>query len=110
MSILVKIADLDLSNKTVLIREDYNVPIKNHEIVDDTRITATLPTIKQVLDEGAKVILVSHLGRPEAGKYDEAFSLAPVAKSLIGKEKGDFATVTTPKGEKNYEIKKIIYE
>ena len=85
MSILVKIADLDLSNKTVLIREDYNVPIKNHEIVDDTRITATLPTIKQVLDEGAKVILVSHLGRPEAGKYDEAFSLAPVAKSLSTK-------------------------
>ena len=85
MSILVKIADLDLSNKTVLIREDYNVPIKNHEIVDDTRITATLPTIKQVLDEGARVILVSHLGRPEAGKYDEALSLAPVAKSLSTK-------------------------
>ena len=55
MSILVKIADLDLSDKTVLIREDYNVPMKNFEITDNTRITATLPTIKYVINEGAKI-------------------------------------------------------
>jgi len=82
MSILVKIADLDLSGKTVLIREDYNVPIKDGVVTSDTRIRATLPTLQQVLDAGAKIILVSHLGRPVAGEYDEAFSLTPVAKSL----------------------------
>ena len=82
MSILIKIADLDLSDKTVLIREDYNVPMKDFEITDSTRITATLPTLKHVINSGAKIILVSHLGRPEEGKYDEVFSLAPVAKFL----------------------------
>lgn len=82
MSILVKIADLDLSGKTVLIREDYNVPVKNGVVTSDVRIRATLPTLKEVLEAGAKIILVSHLGRPVAGEYDEAFSLAPVAKSL----------------------------
>ena len=82
MSILVKIADLDLSNKIVLVREDYNVPLENGEISDNTRITATLPTLKQIQKAGAKIIIVSHLGRPEEGKYDEKFSLAPVAKAL----------------------------
>ena len=71
MSILVKIADLDLSNKIVLVREDYNVPLENGEISDNTRITATLPTLKQIQEAGAKIIIVSHLGRPEEGKYDE---------------------------------------
>jgi phosphoglycerate kinase len=82
MSILVKIADLDLSGKTVLIREDYNVPVKDGVVTSDVRIRATLPTLNQVLEAGAKIILVSHLGRPVAGEYDEKFSLAPVAKSL----------------------------
>lgn len=82
MTILVKIADLDLSGKTVLIREDYNVPVKDGEVTNDVRIRATLPTLKEVLEAGAKIILVSHLGRPVAGEYDEKFSLAPVAKSL----------------------------
>lgn len=82
MTILVKIADLDLSGKTVLIREDYNVPVKDGEVTSDVRIRATLPTLKEILEAGAKIILVSHLGRPVAGEYDEQFSLAPVAKSL----------------------------
>jgi phosphoglycerate kinase len=82
MSILVKIADLDLSGKIVLIREDYNVPVKDGVVTSDVRIRATLPTIKQVLEAGAKIILVSHFGRPVAGEYDEKSSLAPVAKSL----------------------------
>jgi len=82
VSILVKIADLDLSGKTVLVREDYNVPLKNGEVTDDTRIRATLPTINQLLAAEAKIILISHLGRPKAGEYDDAFSLAPVAKRL----------------------------
>ena len=70
MTILVKIADLDLSNKIVLIREDYNVPVKDGVVTSDTRIKATLPTLKQVLEAGAKIILVSHFGRPEVGQYD----------------------------------------
>ncbi len=91
MTILVKIADLDLSGKTVLIREDYNVPIKEGVITSDVRIRATLPTLTQVLEAGAKIILVSHLGRPVAGEYDEALSLAPVAKSL-----SDFLEIDVP--------------
>jgi phosphoglycerate kinase len=82
VTILVKIADLDLSDKTVLIREDYNVPIKDGKVSSDVRIRATLPTLKEVLESGAKIILVSHLGRPVAGEYNEAYSLEPVAKSL----------------------------
>jgi len=91
VTILVKIADLDLSGKTVLIREDYNVPIKDGVVTSDVRIRATLPTLTQVLEAGAKIILVSHLGRPTAGEYDEAFSLAPVAKSL-----SDFLEMDVP--------------
>ncbi|HIF50532.1 MAG TPA: phosphoglycerate kinase [Thiotrichaceae bacterium] len=91
MSVLVKIADLDLSGKTVLIREDYNVPIKDGVVTSDVRIRATLPTLKQVLEAGAKIILVSHFGRPVAGKYNDAFSLAPVAKCL-----SDFLEVDVP--------------
>lgn len=82
MTILVKLADLELSGKTVLIREDYNVPISGSEISSDIRIRATLPTLTKLLEAGAKVIIISHLGRPIAGKYDEKFSLAPVAKCL----------------------------
>ncbi len=82
MTILVKIADLDLSDKTVLIREDYNVPIKAGEVTSDERVKATLPTLRKVLDTGARIILLSHLGRPTPGKYDETLSLAPVAKLL----------------------------
>ena len=79
---MVKIADLDLSGKTVLLREDYNVPLKNGDVADDTRIKATLPTIEQLLEADAKIILISHLGRPTPGEYDDAFSMAPVAKRL----------------------------
>jgi phosphoglycerate kinase len=91
VTILVKISDLDLSGKTVLIREDYNVPIKDGLVSSDTRIRATLPTLMQVLEAGAKIILVSHLGRPVAGEYDEAYSLAPVAKCL-----SDFLGIEVP--------------
>lgn len=79
---IVQMSDLDLKGKRVFIREDFNVPMKNGMITSDLRIRAALPTIKQALKEGAKVMLASHLGRPPEGTYDEAFSLAPVAKAL----------------------------
>lgn len=77
-----KMSDFDLKGKRVLIREDFNVPLKNGEITSDLRIRAALPTIKQALKAGGKVILMSHLGRPSEGVFDEAFSLAPVAREL----------------------------
>ena len=89
MTVLVELQRLDLIGKRVLVREDYNVPIKDGEIEDDTRIQASLPTINHILDAGGKIILVSHLGRPNEGEYDAAFSLAPVAESLsvlLGRE------------------------
>lgn len=82
MSDLVKIADIDLAGKRVLVREDYNVPIKDGKVVDDTRIQASLLTLQQILDANAKVMIMSHLGRPEEGKFDDSFSLQPVATRL----------------------------
>lgn len=76
------IEDVQLRGKRVIIRADYNVPLDDSlQITDDTRIRSTLPTINRAVDEGAKVILCSHLGRPK-GKFDPKFSLAPVAKRL----------------------------
>lgn len=82
MTILVKITDLDLNEKRVLIREDYNVPLKDGNIEDDTRIHASLFTINKLLDAGAKIMIMSHLGRPKEGVFDDALSLAPVARCL----------------------------
>jgi phosphoglycerate kinase len=76
--------DLDLAGKRVLIREDLNVPLKDGKVADDTRIRASLPTIEHAAKAGAKVMLMSHLGRPEEGVYDEKYSLAPVAEHLGG--------------------------
>ncbi len=83
MSIL-KMSDLDLAGKRVLIREDLNVPVKAGKVTSDARIKACLPTIELALKKGAKVMLMSHLGRPVEGEYDEQFSLAPVANHLAG--------------------------
>jgi 3-phosphoglycerate kinase len=75
------IRDLDLHGKTVLLRADYNVPLKDGKITDDYRIKQSLPTVQYLLEQGVKLIICSHLGRPD-GKPDPAFSLFPVAKRL----------------------------
>jgi len=77
-----KMTNLNLAGKRVLIREDLNVPLKNGRITSDARIRAALPTIKAAASAGAKVMLMSHLGRPEEGVYDQAASLKPVAEHL----------------------------
>jgi phosphoglycerate kinase len=75
-------ADLDLAGRRVLIREDLNVPVANGVVTSDARIRAALPTIRMAMDKGARVLLLSHLGRPEEGKCEPEFSLAPVAQKL----------------------------
>ncbi|MBI3344698.1 MAG: phosphoglycerate kinase [Gammaproteobacteria bacterium] len=80
---VIKLEDLrNLEGKRVLIRADLNVPIKNGQITDETRIYATVPTIEYLINVGAKVMVMSHLGRPEEGVNDEKYSLAPIAESL----------------------------
>src|SRR5438477_2139288 len=79
----VTIQDLNLSGKRVFIRVDFNVPLSGQQITSDKRIRASLPTIRYALDQGAAVILASHLGRPK-GKPNPEMSLAPVAARLPG--------------------------
>ena len=79
---ILRMTDLDLSGKRVLIREDLNVPVQGGVVTSDARIRAALPTIQAAKNAGARVLVMSHLGRPEEGVYDEEFSLAPVAQRL----------------------------
>ena len=74
--------DRDLSNKNVVVRLDLNVPIQDKQIIDSTRIISSVPTIKYLVNKNCKVLLISHLGRPEEGKFDQDFSMSPVAKKL----------------------------
>ena len=82
-------ADFDLAGRRVLIREDLNVPIRDGAVASDARIRAALPTLRRAAQAGARVMVMSHLGRPKEGKPDPAFSLAPVARrlgELLGRE------------------------
>jgi phosphoglycerate kinase len=79
---VIKMTDLDLAGKRVLIRQDLNVPVKNGHVTSDKRILASLPTIEHAMKAGAKVMIMSHLGRPTEGEYDEQFSLIPVGDRL----------------------------
>ena len=81
MSIL-RMTDIDLAGKRVLIRQDLNVPVADGKVTSDQRITASIPTIKAALEQGAAVMVTSHLGRPKEGSWSEADSLAPVAARL----------------------------
>jgi phosphoglycerate kinase len=85
----LRMQDLDLTGKRVLIREDFNVPVSGGRVTSDARIRAALPTIELALDKGAAVLLMSHLGRPVEGQFDPQFSLQPVAgrlTELLGRE------------------------
>lgn len=77
-----KMESLDLTGKTVLIREDLNVPIHDGKITSDARLVASMKTIEQALKQGAGVLVMSHLGRPDEGVFDAEFSLEPVAAWL----------------------------
>ena len=79
---IVRMTDLDLTGKRLLIRQDLNVPVANGKVTSDQRITASIPTIKLALEKGAAVMVTSHLGRPKEGSWSEADSLAPVAARL----------------------------
>lgn len=79
-----KMTDLPLEGQRVLIREDLNVPIKHGKVSSDARLKAALPTIQAAVNAGAKVMLMSHLGRPTEGEAADEFSLAPVAEHLSG--------------------------
>ena len=86
---LLRMTDLDLAGKRVLIREDLNVPVKDGRVTSEQRITAALPTIRLALEKGAAVMVTSHLGRPKEGVWSEEDSLAPVAarlSELLGRE------------------------
>lgn len=83
MSLAVKrMSDLDLADKRVLIREDLNVPIKDGTVASDARLRAAVPSVRAAVDAGARVMLMSHLGRPSEGVFDAAYSLQPVADAL----------------------------
>ena len=79
---VIKMTDLELSGKRVLIREDLNVPVKDGAVTSDARLRAALPTIKLALEAGAKVMVMSHLGRPTEGEFNAEFSMQPVVDYL----------------------------
>ena len=86
---ILRMTDLDLAGKRVLIRQDLNVPVADGRVASDQRIVASIPTLKHALENGAAVMVMSHLGRPKEGQWSEADSLAPVAKrlgELLGRE------------------------
>jgi phosphoglycerate kinase len=96
------ITETDVLGKRALVRVDFNVPLRDGEVVDDTRILASLPTIQLLLDRGAAVVLATHLGRPK-GKADPAYSVAPVARrlsELLGRPVATVSMVAGPEAER----------
>src|SRR5512133_3800060 len=92
------VKDADVAGKRVLVRVDFNVPLADGAVTDDTRVRAALPTLRYLMDRGAKVIIVSHLGRPK-GEPDPQFSLRPVRRTLqrlLGRNVGFVDTTVGP--------------
>lgn len=81
----IKLTDLDLAGKRVLIRADLNVPVKDGKVTSDARITASMPTVEHCMKAGAKVMVMSHRGRPEEGKVDDENSMQPIAEDMSAK-------------------------
>ena len=79
---MMTMKNLDLTGKRILIREDLNVPIVNGEITSDIRIRAILPTLRLAIESKCTILIMSHMGRPEEGRFDSEFSLKPIAKHL----------------------------
>ena len=79
---MINLSSIEIANKNLVVRVDMNVPIQNGTILDTTRIEACMPTINYALENNAKVLLISHLGRPTEGNFEERFSLKPVAQYL----------------------------
>src|SRR4028119_1501509 len=92
------VRDMDVSGKRVLVRVDFNVPVKDGEVTDDTRIRRALPTVRHLLSEGARPALISHLGRPK-GEPDPKYAMDPVARrleELLGEPVTKLDTATGP--------------
>ena len=85
MASFIKMTDLDLNGKRVLIRSDLNVPVKDGKVTSDARITASMATIQHALDQGARVMVTSHLGRPTEGEWSEEVSLKPIADNIAAR-------------------------
>ena len=102
---VLQMNNLELAGKRVLIREDLNVPISDGQVTSTARIDAALPTLQQALAAGAAVMVMSHLGRPTEGQFEDKFSMAPVARCLtdkLGQEVrlvDDISTVEVAAGE-----------
>ena len=79
---MINLSSLDIANKNLVIRVDMNVPLKDSKVLDATRIKACLPTIQHALSNDARILLISHLGRPSEGKFKKKFSLQPVAEYI----------------------------
>lgn len=94
------VSDLELKDKTVLVRADFNVPLKDGEITNDNRIVQALPTIKYIIEQGGKVVLFSHLGKVKEESDKESLTLKPVADDLSKKLDKDVVFVPETRGEK----------
>ena len=107
-----KLGDTDVLNKTIALRVDLNVPVKDGKVLDDTRILAVIPTLKYLQKQNSKTVLISHFGRPQAGLIESKFSLLPVAQRLgeiLNKEIPLFASLDDVNFHKDISMICLLY-